>query len=130
MIRRNVEADVPDAITHLAGSYEDGDYGLVKSAKKAAKIYKRAVELGDTLAMLNLGLMYMKGDFKLDKKKAVQLWQTAADRGNASAQKNLGLAYWRGDGCSEDLEEARRWLTLAASQGLDKAKTMLARLEK
>ena len=130
MIRRNAERLVPEAITHLAGSYRNGDYGLVKSAKKAAKIYKRAVELGDTLAMLNLGLMYMKGDFKLDKKKAVQLWQTAADRGNASAQKNLGLAYWRGDGCSEDLEEARRWLTLAASQGLDKAKTMLARLEK
>jgi hypothetical protein len=129
MIRRNVEADVPEAITALAGSYEDGDYGLVKSAKKATKIYKRAVELGDTLAMLNLGLMYMKGDFKLDKKKAVQLFRMAADRGNASAQNNLGLAYWKGDGCSQDLEEARRWFTLAASQGLNEAKSALAALE-
>ena len=129
MIRRNVEADVPDAITHLAGSYEDGDYGLVKSAKKAAKIYKRAVELGDTDAMNSLGLMYMTGEFKLDKKKAVQLFRMAADRGQAVAQKNLGLAYWTGEGCSQDLDEARRWLTLAAAQGLNETKTMLAQLE-
>ena len=129
MIRRNAEADVPEAITHLAGCYEDGDYGLVKSAKKAAKIYKRAVELGDTNAMTGLAIMYMAGEFKLDKKKALQLWRMAADRGHPRAQKNLGLAYWRGDGCSQDLEEARRWLTLAALQGCDEAKSALADLE-
>ena len=130
MIRRNAEADVPEAITHLAGSYRNGDYGLVKSAKKAAKIYKRAVELGDTDAMNSLGLMYMTGEFKLDKKKALQLFRMAADRGQAVAQKNLGLAYWTGEGCSQDLDEARRWLTLAAAQGLNETKTMLADLEK
>ena len=129
MIRRNAEADVPEAITHLAGCYEDGDYGLVKSAKKAAKIFKRAVELGDTQAMLNLGCLYMNGEFKLDKKKALQLWRMAADRGQAAAQKNLGLAYWTGRGCSPDLDEARRWLTLAAAQGCDEAKSALAQLE-
>ena len=129
MIRRHAEADVPEAIAHLAGCYEVGECGLVKSAKKAAKIYKRAVELGDTHAMTALGLMYMTGAFKLDKKKAVQLWRMAADRGNPRAQKNLGRAYQEGDGCSQDLDEARRWLTLAAAQGLDAAKTMLAQLE-
>ena len=129
MIRRNAEADVPEAITHLAGCYREGGFGLVKSAKKAAKIYKRAVELGDTNAMNSLGIMYMTGEFKLDKKKAVQLFRMAADRGHATAQKNIGLAYQEGEGCSEDLDEARRWLTLAALQGHNAAKTMLAQLE-
>jgi hypothetical protein len=129
IIRRHVENEVPEAINHLAVLYREGEHGLVKSAKKAAKIFKRAVELGDVEAMLNLGLMYMNGDFKLDKKKAVQLWRMAADRGNATAQKNVGVAYRNGDGCSEDLDEARRWFTLAALQGLDKAKVLLADLE-
>jgi hypothetical protein len=129
LIRRHVENEVPEAITHLACSYRNGEYGLVKSTKKATKIYKRAVELGNVEAMLNLGCMYMNGDFKLDKKKAVQLWRMAADRGQAAAQKNLALAYWKGDGCSQDLDEARRWLTLAAAQGLNEAKEMLAQLE-
>tara|TARA_B100000482_G_scaffold149996_1_gene111946 strand:+ start:125 stop:595 length:471 start_codon:yes stop_codon:yes gene_type:complete len=128
IIRRHVENEVPEAINHLAGCYREGEHGLVKSAKKAAKIYKRAVELGDVDAMLNLGLMYMTGEFKLDKKKAVQLWRMAADRGNATAQKNLGCAYRNGDGCSKDLDEARRWFILAALQGLDVAKEILADL--
>jgi hypothetical protein len=75
VIRRHVEQEVPEAITHLAESYRDGTLGLVKSMKKAAKLYKRAVELGDVSAMLALGLFYAKGQgVKSDMKKARQLW--------------------------------------------------------
>ena len=46
-LRRHVENEVPEAITHLGTAYRCGWYGLMISDKKAAKIYRRAVELGD-----------------------------------------------------------------------------------
>ena len=120
--------DSAAAVCQLGSCYRRSDLGLEIDAPRAVALYERAVELGDVDAMLNLGLMYMTGEFKLDKKKAVQLWRMAADRGNATAQKNLGCAYRNGDGCSKDLDEARRWFILAALQGLDVAKEILADL--
>jgi hypothetical protein len=53
-LRRHVENEVPEAITFLGSAYRRGGLGLVKSDKKAAKIYRRAVELGNVDAMLKL----------------------------------------------------------------------------
>ncbi|EGB12463.1 hypothetical protein AURANDRAFT_20439 [Aureococcus anophagefferens] len=93
-LRRHVENEVPEAITFLGDAYYDGRMGLVKSDKKAAKIWKRAVELGDVEAMRCLaGLYYHGSGVKLDKKKAERLVRMAADRGDAAAQFNLGYAY-------------------------------------
>ena len=50
-LRRHVENEVPEAITHLGNAYREGRFGLVKSYKKAAKMYRRAVELGNVDAM-------------------------------------------------------------------------------
>ena len=86
----------------------------MESDKKAAKIWKRAVELGNVDAMVDLGLSYEKGlGVKLDKKKALQLFRMAADRGDAFAQSNLG-ALLHSD---KKFEESFRYLTLAADQG-------------
>ncbi|KAH8053642.1 hypothetical protein JL722_9491 [Aureococcus anophagefferens] len=77
-LRRHVENEVPEAITHLGIAYSEGRFGLVKSDKKAAKIYRRAVELGDVTAMNCLGLLYENGSgVKLDKKKAERLYRMA-----------------------------------------------------
>ena len=57
-LRRHVENEVPEAIKHLASCYAVGSMGLVQSYKKAAKLYKRAAELGNTEAMVNLGWLY------------------------------------------------------------------------
>jgi len=107
-------SEVPEAISHLGSAYRFGQLGLVKSDKKAAKIWKRAVELGNVLAMVNLGFLYSTGSgVKLDKKKAEQLYRMAADRGNATAQTNLGT-FLHSD---EKFEEAVRYFVLAANQG-------------
>ncbi|EGB07290.1 hypothetical protein AURANDRAFT_64980 [Aureococcus anophagefferens] len=88
--------------------------GLVKSDKKAAKIWKRAVALGDVEAMNNLGTLYDNGSgVKLDKKKAERLYRAAADRGDAFAQNNLGALL----DTEKKFEEAFRYYTLAANQG-------------
>ena len=109
-----MENEVPEAITFLGSSYRLGRYGLVKSNKKAAKIYRRAVELGDMVAMRNLGLLYENGSgVKLDKKKAMKLYRTAADRGDAVAQFDLGVLL----GSEKKFEEGFRYYALAADQG-------------
>jgi TPR repeat protein len=114
-LRRHVENEVPEAITHLGDAYRRGSYGLVKSDKKAAKIYRRVVELGNVVAMVRLGFLYETGSgVKLDKKKAERLYRAAADRGDAIAQSNLGFLLYS----EERFEEAVRYYALAADQGL------------
>ncbi|KAH8056731.1 hypothetical protein JL720_14201 [Aureococcus anophagefferens] len=72
-LRRHVENEVPEAIRFWE-AYCEGRCGLVKSDKKAAKIWKRAVELGNVEAMVRLGYSYETGSgVKLDKKKAERL---------------------------------------------------------
>ena len=117
-IRRNVEDEVPEAIAHLGQAYRDGMYGLVKSSKKARKLYKRAVELGNVSAMLNLGAYYETGDgVKRDWKKAEQLYRMAANRGDADAQRNLGLL-----ACNKgQIDKAITHFELALEQGLESA---------
>jgi TPR repeat protein len=141
LVRRHVENDVPEAVTFLGNVYRLGDLerpfprdretlncqlthfigrlGVVKSAKKAAKIYKRAVELGNAEAALRLAELYAAGDgVKKDQNKALQLWRTAADRGYAHAQIKLALLLE--DKGSPD-EETFRLVELAAKQGLIEA---------
>ncbi|EGB03005.1 hypothetical protein AURANDRAFT_16041, partial [Aureococcus anophagefferens] len=121
-LRRHVENEVPEAITHLGNAYRVGRFSLVKSDKKAGKIYRRAVELGDVDAMVFLGEMHELGSgVKLDKKKAAWLFRMAADRGDADAQNNLGLLL----SSEEKHEEAFRYYALAANQGLTAGETNL-----
>jgi len=113
-LRRHVENEVPEAIAQLGIAYHIGHYGLVKSDKKAAKIWKRGVELGNVLSMIGLAGLYEKGDgVKMNVKKAKQLLTMAADRGHAIAQCNLGLLH------GEDNQvEALRLFKRSADQGL------------
>ena len=117
-----MENEVPEAITHLGDSYQEGWYGLVKSDKKAAKIWKRAVELGDVEAMRHLAGWHNTGrGVKLDKKKAARLFRTAADRGSAVAQNNLACLL----DAEKKYEESFRYFALAADQGYAKAENSL-----
>ncbi|KAH8072551.1 hypothetical protein JL720_11116 [Aureococcus anophagefferens] len=91
-LRRHVENEVPEAITFLGNAYRLGRLGLVKSDKKAAKIYRRAVELGNVDSMVFLGELFKDGlGVKLDKKKAERLYRMAADRGDVVAQCKIGF---------------------------------------
>ena len=82
--------------------------------KKAVKIYKRGVELGNMEAMRRLGELHDTGSgVKLDKKKAERLYRMAADRGDALAQNNVAFLLVS----EEKFEEAFRHYALAADQG-------------
>ena len=122
MIRRHVENEVPDAIAYLASCYERGLLGLVKNEKKAAKIYKRGVELGNVSSMIQLGNLYAHGAGvkEKDEEKAMKLWRRAADRGSALAQAKVSTLF-----IESDPIEAHRWMKLSAQQGYTAAEYLL-----
>ena len=48
--------------------------GVAQDKKKTIELYERASNMGNTDAMVNLGLCYMNGDgVPQDKKKAIEL---------------------------------------------------------
>ena len=119
-LRRHVENEVPEAVSCLGDAYSRPMLGLVKSDKKAAKIYRRAVQLGDVDAMVNLGKLYETGSgVKLDKKKAERLYRIGSDRGNATARHNLAVILDE----EQNYEEAFRLFNSAAEQGYAPSKT-------
>ncbi|EGB02077.1 hypothetical protein AURANDRAFT_35560 [Aureococcus anophagefferens] len=121
-IRRHVENDVPEQVARLGEVYSEGALGVVKSDKKAAKIFKRGVELGSVNAMVNLSCMYLYGNgVKPDKKKAMQLGRMAADRGSADAQRNIGHQLI----IEGNFEEGFPYLRRAAEQGHTQAEVTL-----
>ena len=128
-IRRHVENEVPEAVKHLGDAYSRGSYGLVKSQKKMAKIYKRAVELGSLDAMSELARCYRDGNgVKQDRSKCVRLFRVAADRGVATAQFNLAHELIMGDDESDKREscsEGFRYCRRAAEQKLTSAEAYL-----
>ena len=112
----------------MADSYVEGDHELVISHKKAARIYKRAAELGDVDATWNLACMYKNGEgVKMNEDKAVQLSREAADRGHAVAQLKLGMqiALEKADDDEEKEKEAFHYILAAATQGLTDAEHLL-----
>ena len=115
--RRHAENEVPEALVHLGDAYCQGWYGFVKSGKKAAKLYRRAMEAGSEGGIAHLGFQYEIGDgVKLDKKKATQLYRLAAERGYTMAQFNLANMLY-----SDDKEGAAHFFKLSAEKGLTQA---------
>ena len=57
-----------------------------------------------------------------DDAKAVSWYRKAAEQGLADAQYNLGWMYALGRGVPEDYAQGYAWLSIAASQGREKAK--------
>ena len=121
-LRRHAKSEVPEAVGLLGNCYRQGTHHVTKSEKKAVKLYKRAVELGNLDAMSNLAFMYEFGHgVKVDKAKTLQLLRMAADRGHAMAQKNLGGFFFQ----EGKVEEAFRLFMLSAEQGFTDAEYLV-----
>lgn len=126
-LRKHVEAGNPAALSHLGYCYERGELGLVPSAKKAARLYQRAADLGaDGKALNSLGILYEHGNgVKLDRKKAARYYRAAADRGNCLAQVKLGSAHLVGDGVPADVAAGVALFRAAAEQGYTEAEHVM-----
>jgi TPR repeat protein len=81
------------------------------------KMFERAAEAGDPVALSNMAMAYATGDgVPLDYVKARGLFSQAADAGNADAMFQLGLMTEQGDGGPRDDAAARALYEKAAAR--------------
>jgi TPR repeat protein len=91
-----------------------------KDPEKAEKWWRKAADLGDALAQLNLGMYFEQGlgGVPRDYEEAARWYRKAAEQGNPVAQYSLGLIYQNGrQGVPIDFAEAMKWHRTAADQG-------------
>jgi TPR repeat protein len=84
---------------------------------------RRAAELGDPKAMVELGVLYTKGEggVEQDYAEAAKWFYAAAQKGSAAGQNHLGELYGTGDGVKQSFAEALKWIRMAAEQGYPEA---------
>ena len=100
----------------LAERYWHGN-GVNRDRSKAIALYRKAADLGNGDAMLQLGYLHESGrDLPLSQEQAVAWFRKAVDSGKESAMFHLGVLYWSGRGVSQDFVEAYQWLDLASAR--------------
>ena len=98
--------------------------------KKRIEYYSLSAEQGNSLAMLNLGYCYSKGEgTDVNNTKAFELYEKSANLGYCNAINNVGVLYKYGwGGVTKDLNKAREWFTKAVAQGHTEAQINLDEL--
>ncbi len=93
-------------------AYRLGDYAA------AMRYWRPLAEQGNSVAQVNLGVMYAQGQgVPQDYAQAVAWFRKAADQGNALGQVALGNTYRSGAGVPQDYAQAVAWYRKAADQG-------------
>lgn len=94
----------------------------VKDYEVAFKYFKKAAELGNVVAINDIGVAYENGRGVVqDNTKAVEWYKRAAEQGEQFAQCNLGFMYLWGRGISKDLNKAKEWFEKSSDQGHQRA---------
>jgi uncharacterized protein len=114
-----------DAQFNLAQAYKLGK-GVPVDLKKAEELYLKAAQQGHLQAADAYGLVL----FQTGRRDGAMGWLAAsAERGEPRAQYVLGTAHFNGDFVAKDPVRAYALMTLAASSGLDVARTSLAAMD-
>jgi uncharacterized protein len=109
--------------------FERGGPNTPVDLAEAAHWYGLAAGDGDVRAMVQLGLLLMRGQgVTRDPLAASVLWRIAAARGDATAAFNLGAMLEQGIGVARNQGWARFWYDLAAQQGHAQAREGLQRV--
>lgn len=89
------------------------------------------IDLNNTTALLNIGIMYLNGDGVIkNNKQAFKYLKIAAAANNAEAQYNLGEMFLNGVGVNKNLIESEKWLKMASDNSFNNASCNLAILYK
>ena len=116
--KKRVEAGDAQAIHNLGWYHRDGEYGYSQDYTKALELFRRAGELGLSMAYNNIGNAYSKGrGVEVDKKKAKHYYELAAMKGCMYSRHNLGLQEAR----SGNMDRALKHFMIAAASGYDKS---------
>jgi uncharacterized protein len=121
---RAVKADA-DALLALAAQYASGD-GVARDLVKAAKLHRKAADLGDARGQCLLGLDFAYGEgVKKNMNEAARWLHKAADQGLADAQFDLAMLYANGEFQGRTVVDAAVLYRKAAEQGLPQAQAAL-----
>jgi TPR repeat protein len=86
----------------------------------AVKWLKKAVELGDVVAMADMGVCYELGSgIGRDEIEAAKWYRKAAEHGNTKGMYGLGRCYINGAGLAKDDAEAVKWYRKSAELAFD-----------
>lgn len=89
-------------------------YSYVDDIDEAIQYFRKAAELGYSIAQKELGLLYKNGeDVKQDYSEAVKWFCMAAEQGDATARYYLGECYYNGWGVNRDYAKAVKWWHMA-----------------
>ncbi len=118
MLRRAAAQGDADACHSLSRLYAAGTPHMEKDMGKSFEMLVRAVELGCTDALQDLGAAYMYGlGTGRDMGMAIRYLREAADNGSPKALVNLGLIYSNGMGVRKDEHRAVELYTRAVGMG-------------
>lgn len=103
----------------LLGELHAKGQGVPRDMKAAVGWYERASDLGDRQAMLELGLLKLRGEdgVERDPKGAVELFQAAGELNQPAALYNLALLKLQGEVTPEDAKGAAADMRAAAKLG-------------
>jgi len=89
------------------------------SSEEGVKRVKKRTDVGDAIAIFELGYYYFEGMHGLpqDRDKALELWHRAGKLDYAKAYRNIGNAYLQGRGVGRDEKKATHYYELAAMGG-------------
>jgi len=122
--RGNASAQVLVAIAYL-----NGDAGLARDSRLAAKWFEQAALKDNGYAEGRLADLYEAGDGVAQNLKVAADWrERAALRGNVEAQFKLGPMYLEGAGVAQGRTRASGWLQRAAGDGSSDAAYLLAKM--
>lgn len=114
----------------LGAVYKNGGNGVSKDMEKAAALYQKACNLGDTNAYHNLGTLYLTGNgVYQDEMQARHLFMKACENNHPASCFNLGSMYLQGAGGNQDIEKGIELYKKARNLGHTKATEVLIKFE-
>ena len=89
---KRVEIGDAEAIYALGCNYHRGLHDFPQNHEKALELWRRAAELGNSMACCNIGTFYFNGEgVERNKKKGKHYCELSAMGGNIDARHNLGI---------------------------------------
>lgn len=118
---------IAKAMNYLGTMYQYGFGATEPDIAKAMEWFEKAVELDNTTAMLNLGVIYYYGyGVEPDDAKAMEWFEKAVDLNDAGGMAWLAVLYRDGYAVEQDYNKTIEWYTKAAERGNTNAMHNLA----
>lgn len=116
--KKDKEDGDAEALFNRGWNLYNGKNGETRNYFEAARLYRKAVDLGHLSAMVNLGYCYENGHgVPKDYFQAAKYYKQAAEGGETQGMTNIGYMYEQGQGIGKSLPDAVKWYRKAAEGG-------------